>query len=217
MKTANSGSYRGYFSLAKSGKEEPMSTHADHFNTNFAYGRAAYSKGAVSIAQLAYVIGKENRDTGLLKYFNQWKFKHPQLNDFIRVMEKTSDLELDWYYDYFVNTTHTIDYAVSSVKDTDDNTTVQLERVGKMPMPVDVYITMTDGSKKIYYAPLAMMRGEKPNESDLERVILPDWSWTHQTYSFTIDTPISNIQSIVIDETNVMADINPENNTWEKE
>ncbi|MFK7951875.1 MAG: M1 family metallopeptidase [Ekhidna sp.] len=217
MKIANAGSYRGYFSLAKSGKEEPMSTHSDHFNTNFAYGRAAYSKGAVSIAQLAYIIGKENRDAGLLKYFNQWKFKHPQLNDFIRVMEKHSGIELDWYYDYFVNTTHTIDYAVSSVNETDNKTTVQLERVGKMPMPVDVYVTMTDGSKKIYYAPLAMMRGEKPNETDLERTILPDWSWTHTAYSFSIDTPLSNIQSIVIDETNVMADINPENNTWEKE
>lgn len=217
VKTANSGSYRGYFYLANSGKEEPMSTHADHFNTNMAYGSASYSKGAVSIAQLGYVIGENARNEGLLKYFNQWKFKHPNLNDFIRVMEKTSDLELDWYYDYFVNTTHKIDYAIDSVGGDDKSTTVSLKRIGKMPMPMDIYVTLTDGSKKIYYAPLAMMRGEKPNDTDLERVILPDWSWTHPTYTFKIDTPLSQIQSIQIDESERLADIYAENNKWVKE
>ncbi len=217
LKTANAGSYRGYFSLANSGKEEPMSTHADHFNTNRAYGSASYSKGAVSIAQLGYIIGEQARDEGLLRYFNQWKFKHPDLNDFIRVMEKTSGLELDWYYEYFVNTTHTIDYAVDSVSGDETKTNVQLKRIDKMPMPMDVYVTFTDGSKKIYYAPLAMMRGEKPNETNLERVVLPDWPWTNPTYSFTIDVPLSQIQKIEIDESGVLADIERENNTWEKE
>lgn len=217
LKTANAGSYRGYFSLANSGKEEPMSTHADHFNTNRAYGSASYSKGAVSIAQLGYIIGEQARDEGLLRYFNQWKFKHPDLNDFIRVMEKTSGLELDWYYEYFVNTTHTIDYAVDSVSGDETKTSVQLKRIDKMPMPMDVYVTFADGTKKIYYAPLAMMRGEKPNETNLERVVLPDWPWTNPTYSFTIDVPLSQIQKIEIDESGVLADIERENNTWEKE
>jgi hypothetical protein len=217
MKTANSGSYRGYFYLANSGKEEPMSTHSDHFNTNMAYGSASYSKGAVILAQLGYVIGENVRDEGLLKYFNQWKFKHPDLTDFIRVMEKTSGLELDWYYDYFVNTTHTIDYAIDTVSGDDKTTTVSLKRIGKMPMPMDVYVTLTDGTKKIYYAPLAMMRGEKPNETDLERVILPDWSWTHPSYAFKIDVPLSQIQSIQIDESGLLADIDAENNKWKKE
>src|SRR5678809_1565550 len=42
--------YAGYFNLARSGKEEPLTTHADHYNTNFAYVSAAYSKGAVFMA-----------------------------------------------------------------------------------------------------------------------------------------------------------------------
>ena len=94
---AQSGNYGGYFALAMSGKEEPMTTHADHFMSNFAYGRAAYSKGAVYMAQLGYIIGQENLQAGLLKYFDTWKFKHPNSNDFIRIMEKQSGLELDWH------------------------------------------------------------------------------------------------------------------------
>lgn len=211
------GNYRGYIALAKSGKEEPMSTHSDQFETNFAYGRAAYSKGAVSIAQLGYIIGEPSRNKGLLRYFNEWKFKHPDLVDFVRVMEKTSGLELDWYYDYWVNSTHSIDYAIDSVTQTDGKARVTLKRVGKIPMPMDVYVTYTDGSKKIYYAPLSIMRGEKENDTELERVLLPDWPWTHPTYTFEIDSPLNNIQSIEIDESGLLADIERGNNKWENQ
>ena len=207
--------YQGYFALAKSGKEEPMSTHSDQFETNFAYGRSAYSKGAVSIAQLGYIIGEQARDEGLVKYFNQWKFKHPDLNDFVRVIEKSTGLELDWYYDYWVNSIHHIDYSVSSVSNSNNKTTVQLSRVGVIPMPMDIYVTFKDGTKKIYYTPLSIMRGEKKNDSHLDRVVLPDWSWTHPTYSFEIETPLDNIQSIKIDETGRLADINQDNDTWQ--
>src|SRR5690606_29064260 len=86
------GSYGGYYRLVSSGKEEPMSTHADHYHTNAAYSAAAYSKGAVFLAQMGYIIGDEARDQGILDYWNTWKFKHPNLNDFIRIMEKVSGL-----------------------------------------------------------------------------------------------------------------------------
>jgi hypothetical protein len=210
----NSGNYRGYFALAASGKEEPMSTHSDQYETNFAYGRAAYSKGAVSLAQLGYIIGEEARDKGLLRYFNEWKFKHPDLVDFIRVMEKTSDIELDWYYDYWVNSIKTIDYGIDSVLSEGDRTTITLSRVDDMPMPVELTITMKDGSQVMHYIPLGIMRGEKPNESGIDRIIQQDWYWTHPSYTFEISSSISDIQKIEIDASQRMADINRENNTW---
>ncbi|SNT38646.1 Peptidase family M1 [Ekhidna lutea] len=209
--------YKAYIYLANSGKEEPMSTHSDHYSTNFAYSLAAYTKGAVALAQLNYIIGETATASALKKYYYLWRFKHPDMYDWIRVFEKESELELDWYLDYWVNTTHTIDYAVDSVNEADGKTTVTLKREGKMPMPMDVYVTFADGTKKIYYAPLVMMRGEKENESELERIVLPDWSWTHPSYQFTIDTPLSEITSIEIDESRYMADVNRENNKWEKE
>ncbi|HCQ16643.1 MAG TPA: peptidase M1, partial [Cryomorphaceae bacterium] len=58
----HTGSYRGYMQLANSGVEQPQTTQADRYNLNAAYGAAAYSKGAVFLAQLGYVIGKDNLD-----------------------------------------------------------------------------------------------------------------------------------------------------------
>ncbi len=210
------GNYAGYFNLAKSGFEEPLTTHSDHYQTNRAYGLAAYSKGAVFLGQLEYVLGKPAFDEALLKYFYTWKGKHPNVNDFIRVFEKTSNLELDWYKEYFYHTTYTVDYAVNNVStSTENKTIVQLERKGKVPMPVDVVITKKDGSKLGYTIPLQIMRGAKG--ADLDSInwnIAIDWPWTNTQYSLIIPLKSEEIISIEIDPSERMADIEKGNNSW---
>ena len=212
----HSGSYQGYVYLAKSGKEEPMTTHADHFKTNFAYGSAAYTKGAVFLGQLKYIIGEEAFDKGMLSYFETWKFKHPNPNDFIRIMEKESGLELDWYKEHWVFTTNTIDYGIKSVEKNGGKTDVVLERIGTMPMPIDLEVEYEDGSKEIFYMPLRIMRGEKPNDSEHKRTVAEDWPWTHPTYTLTIPEKVSKIKTITIDPAEGMADIDRKNNVYNK-
>jgi len=208
------GYIRGASYVGDAFKEEPLSTHADHFVSNGAYGFAAYTKGSIVLGQLRYIMGMENFSSGLKKYFNQWKFKHPDMNDFIRVMEKESGLELHWYFEYMVNTTHTIDYAVEGISEEGGKTIVTLKKNGVMPMPIDLTITRTDGSKIQYYAPLGIMRGEKPGDS--QRILGADWPWTHPEYQLQLDISASEIQKIEIDEAGLMADVNRANNVWSK-
>lgn len=207
-------SYQGYRYLAKSGAEEPMSTHADHYSTNLAYGLAAYSKGAVFLHQLEYIIGKDALDKGMLLYFDTWKFKHPNPNDFIRIMENVSGLELDWYKEYWVNTTSTIDYEIVSVEEEGNKTKITLRRIGKMPMPIDLQVNYKKKSET-YYIPLQIMRGEKPDEGK-DWNLATDWAWTHPTYELIIPVRKKRINSIVIDASGRMADIDLDNNTWRK-
>jgi hypothetical protein len=209
---AAEGSYRSYFNLARSGFEEPASTHADHYNTNFAYGAASYSKGAVFMEQLGYIVGAKVRDQILLDYYYQWRFKHPNPNDFIRVAEKRSGMELDWYKEYFINSTKTIDYAVGDINVVDGKATLAVKRVGKMPMPLDVLITYKDGKQEMHNIPLDLMYGTKPAEDATERIVEKPWRWTHPEYKFTISRGIQDIKSIEIDPSMRMADINRNNN-----
>src|SRR5690625_5625080 len=51
--------YDRYAQLVHAGLEEPLTTHADHYHTNVAYGVAAYVKGAIFLRQLEYILGKE--------------------------------------------------------------------------------------------------------------------------------------------------------------
>lgn len=210
------GSYGGYISLAMSGLEEPMSTHSDHYDTNRAYGSAAYSKGAVFLEQMGYVIGASVRDRAMLRYFNTWKFKHPNVNDLIRIMEKESGLELDWYKEYFVFGTKTIDYGVKEVKANGNETEITFERIGLMPMPLDVVITYVDGSQEQLYFPLVMMRGDKTNESGMPvRVLSEDWPWTSLEKTITVQKKVSSIKVVEIDPSGRLADIRLENNKVE--
>jgi len=204
--------YAGYYSLAKSGYEEPMSTHADHYNTNFAYGRAAYAKGAVFIAQLGYIVGQKALDKIMLDYYNTWRFKHPNPNDFIRIAEKVSGLELDWYKEYMVNTTKTIDYAVGDITQTEEKAHVVLKRVGQFPMPIDILIIYKDGTKELHYVPLNIMYGEKQPETNLATFVHEPWKWTHPTYDLALPKGVSLIKEIVIDPSKRLADINDKNN-----
>ena len=196
--------YQGYIYLAKSGKEQPLTTHADRYTYNRAYGISAYSKGEVFLAQLGYVIGEENLKKTIKKYFNDFKFKHPKPLDIIRSAEKVSGLELDWYLIDFAQTTNTIDYSVKSI----ENNNITLERIGVMPMPIDLNVTYTDGTTESFYIPLQMMRGEKPTSS----TIIGDWAWAYPTYTFTTSKPVS---SVIIDPKEGMADINRTNNSKE--
>ena len=206
--------YYGYFALAKSQFEEPMTTHADHFNTNFGYSLAAYSKGAVFLNQLGYIVGNKERDAILLDYYNQWKFKHPNVNDFIRVAEKHAGIALQWYKEYWVNSTKTIDYAIGNLNaDTVlGGSSIILKRIGKMPMPIDVLITFKDGSKELHYIPLNVMYGQKMPEDSTPFIVHEEWKWTHPEYVFSTQRKINEIKSVEIDVSQQMADVNRSNN-----
>lgn len=204
------GEYEGYFGLVKSGLEEPASTHSDHYNTNSAYGRAAYSKGAVFMEQLGYIVGAEVRDQILLDYYNQWKFKHPNPNDLIRVAERRSNIELQWYKEYWINSTKSIDYAIDSLWEDAGKTKIRIRRIGKMPMPIDFEIRFKDGSKESHYAPLDLMYGAKNENPDVK--IYSEWKWTHPTYVFETEKKLFDILEVEIDPSQRLADVDKRNN-----
>lgn len=193
----------------KSGLEEPLTTHADHFVTNAAYSRAAYTKGEICLIQLQYIVGKDVFSKALLKYFDEWHFKHPTPNDFFRVFEKQSQLELDWFQQYWVNTTHSIDYAV----DTLIGDVVYLSNRKYFPMPLDVVVTTQDGKKHLYYIAQSVMRGEKqPDIAHDTYTVCKDWDWTHPVYQLKIAEKADQVVSIEIDPSYRMMDTDRTNN-----
>ena len=209
------GSYKSYYFMVNSGKELPQTTHADRHDVNQIYSISAYSKGSVFLSQLGYVIGNDNLMKTLRRYYKEFAFKHPTPNDFIRIAEKVSGMELGWYLNDWTKTTNTIDYGIKEVSEKDNKTTITLERIGRMPMPLDLYVEYLDGTAETFYIPLRMMFGEKLNPfTTLKRTVLADWAWSYGTYQFSIDKPKKQIKQIIIDPTEMMADIKKENNIF---
>ena len=215
LPAVQNSNYSGYIALAKSGFEEPMSTHADHFNTNYAYSSAAYAKGGTFLGVLGYMMGEAKRDQLMLNYYNTWKFKHPNVNDFIRVAEKTSGLQLQWLKEYWVNSTKTIDYGLNDIQVSGNAALISIQRLGKFPMPIEVVVTYKDGSSELHYIPLDLMLGGKAQEGSMKQINHPEWKWTHPTYTFESTQPLGAIKSIEIDPSQRMPDINRSNNKIE--
>lgn len=205
-------SYIGYNRLAKSGREEPMSLLADYYKTNYAYSAASYTKGAVFAHQLGYIIGQENLDATFLRFYELWKFKHPTPNDFKRVAEDVSGINLKWYFNLFLNTTRTIDYAVKAVNSTE----LTLVNKSDIAMPIDLLVTYEDDTQELFYIPLREMRGKKPEEKTFElyggikRTVLENWFWTKPEYTIKLE---KNVKNAVIDPSTRLADVEPEDNT----
>ena len=206
--------YLGYYNLALSGIEQPQQTNANRYAYNYAYESSAYNKGAVFLSQLGYIIGKENLNTSLKIYFEEFKFKHPTPRDFIRIAERVSGILLNWYLTDWTQTTNTIDYKISGVSKLYNKTIIDLERVGMMPMPLEILISFKNGNKQIHYVPIGIMRGEKKPYVDIEWILHNDWTWSTPNYKLIIDSPLDSIEKITIDSSNLMADIDKSNNYY---
>ena len=208
------GNYNSYYRLVQSGLEEPMITPADFFSTNYAYSNAAYAKGAVFLSQLGYITGAAVRDSILLKYYNTWRYKHPNPDDFVRVAEKVSGMQLDWYKQFWVYTTKTINYSIDSLWTEGSKTNIRIRRLGELPMPVDVEVSFKDGTKELHYIPLNLMFGAKQQEDfKVPQTTHEPWLWTRTTYVFSTDKKITDITEVNIDASKRLADVDRRNNT----
>ncbi|MFL2586254.1 MAG: M1 family metallopeptidase [Flavobacteriaceae bacterium] len=208
------GSYKDYRRLVGFGLEEPLTTHADRFDTNFAYGTASYDKGSIFLTQLGYIIGPDALLKALQIFYNDFAFTHPTPNDFKRVAEKVSGIQLEWYLNDWTRTTKTIDYSIESVDQKEEKTVVQLKRIGAIGMPIDFGVLYKDGRREIRYIPLQMMFGERPGCEENCKTE-KDWAWARPTYTLTIDAPLNEIDQLRIDPSGFMADIDLSNNVFE--
>jgi hypothetical protein len=206
--------YGNYMKLVKSGLEEPLTTHADHFINSVAYDAGEYGKGDVFLEQLGYIAGAVTRDNIMLEYYRAWRFKHPDPNDFFHVAEKVSGLQLDWYKEYWLSSTKTIDYGIDSIAAIEGKTQVKLNRKGAIPMPIDLLVTLKDGRQEVFYIPQYLMFGIKPAENNIHRTVCAPWKWTDPFYVLDLPYDKNEIKEIEIDPSQRMADIDRTNNKY---
>ena len=204
-------SYDRYYLLASSGFEQAQTTHSDRYDYNFAYGASAYSKGSVFLSQLGYIIGKKNLDKTLKRYYEEFKFKHPTPNDFKRVAEKVSDLELEWYLNEWTRTPHKIDYGID-VSLLELQRVITLKRKARIPMPIEVVVSYEDGSSDMYYIPNDLLQGYKSFENDV--YLMEPWNWASTEYEFEVQGN-KKVVKVEIDPSKRIADVNQMDNSVE--
>ncbi len=202
-----------YINAVIRNEELPLNTHSDDFNGGIRHGGGygqVYTKTAAMLKNLEYVLGRSFFDKAMQHYFKQWKFCHPYPEDFRNSIIGFTGVDLNWFFDQWLETTKTVDYKVGRVKHKkNDVYEITFKRKGTMQMPIDFVVIDKNDSARHYYIPNTWF--EKPTGA----TTLPRWiGWgpklkTSYTATLNIGTKIKNV---IIDPSYRLADVDMTNN-----
>ena len=205
--------FKGYYDDAFYHEGTRLNQHSDKFDTGNLYGsvyRQTYYKSASMLKNLQYVLGDSLFMSSMKHYYETWKYRHPYLEDMRNAFINHSGVELNWFFDQWLNTKKTIDYGVSSVNNKKDSTQITLKRHGRMEMPLDVLVIRKNGDSTLYHIP------NRKFVKATEAKVLDKWfGWDklNPEYSFTIHGK-SKVKDVIIDPDRKISDMNRLNNTW---
>ncbi|MBI3511285.1 MAG: M1 family metallopeptidase [Bacteroidetes bacterium] len=213
-KVINTEVYNRYEQSAALGDETVIDTHSDYFNGALRHGGGygqVYGKTATMLWNLKYVLGDSLFEAAFSHYFNQWKFCHPYVEDFRNSMIQYTHVDLNWFFDEWLDTYKTIDYGVKSVHEGDSANVykIKFRRYGRMSMPIDFTVQSNDGRLYNYYIPNTWY------EKKTTATVLPRWiGWDkiRPTYTAVVNIP-NGISDVMIDTTHRLADVNMLNNS----
>ena len=199
-KAIDSRVYYSYIKDATKHNDPVIATHSDCFNGALRHGggyRHVYYKTASMLYNLQYVLGDKLFLDAMKNYFNTWKIAHPYTEDFRNSIIQYTKVDLNWFFDQWLESTKRIDYSVK-VK----GNKVTFKRKGRMQMPIDFTVISNDGKRYNYHIPNNWFIKETNAQ------ILPKWhGWDllYPTYSTKLDIP-SGISEVIIDPTTRLAD-----------
>ncbi|MCX8080610.1 MAG: M1 family metallopeptidase [Bacteroidia bacterium] len=194
-----------------------LNTHSDDFNGAIRHGGGygqVYSKTAVMLKNLEYVLGKPLFDKVIKDYFERWKFCHPYPEDFRESVFLSTGIDLNWFFDQWIETTKTIDYKISGIKNLgEDKYAVKFKRIGEMQMPIDFAVIDKNDSAHWFHIPNTWY-AKKGNFT-----VLPRWiGWGPKlktTYQATVTIP-GGVKNVIIDPTRRLADVYMPDNMLKK-
>ena len=224
VNTRDARVYYGYERDAMMYNDEPLNTHSDAFNGALSQGGGygnVYYKTATMLYNLQYVLGDSLFSVVMKHYVAQWKFAHPYPEDFRNSVIQFTHIDLNWFFDEWIETTKNIDYSIGKIKKGEfkNQYIIRLKRKGRMQMPFDLRVISKKDSIYDYYIPNTWFE-KSPDSSNLSLTkfevrnrkseTLPKWyGWDklQPTYDAVVTVP-GGIKNVIIDPSNRLADIN---------
>lgn len=213
MITVDRNVYNAYVYDALNKNELPINTHSDDFHSGLNHDggyRQVYYKTASMLYDLQYVLGDSLFQAALQNYFKQWRFAHPYFEDLRNSFIQFTHIDLNWFFDEWLETTKAIDYSIGKIKKINgaDSFAIKFKRLGEMQMPVDFTITAKNGMKYNYYIPNTWYQ-KKTTATTLPKWF--GWSKLHDEYTAQVQVP-SGVKSVQIDTSYRLADVYELNN-----
>jgi hypothetical protein len=140
--------------LGRGGLNQVIDQPAYHLGGMAEYGTIVYAKGSRVLEMLGAVVGDEVLDDIMRSFYDEYSFRHPSIEDFVRVAETVSGEELDWFFDQWLRTGKSCDSAAGGVSRSSWNestgeyvTTAEVLREGEIVMPVEAEAILANGER----------------------------------------------------------------------
>lgn len=175
------------------------------------YGFQTYSKAPLMLSMLGGIVGDDEVQRAIREYTEAWAFKHPSPWDFVFSMSNSLDVELGWFWYYWLWSTESVDGSIDSVTNSGNEMIVSVKQNGQMPSPVVL---------KIEFA------AEGPELKELSNAeILDDgsaiitwpvdvWFDGSRTFNAKFDFGERKIEKITLDPKRRFPDKEPGDNVW---
>ncbi|MGQ0828976.1 MAG: M1 family metallopeptidase [Bacteroidota bacterium] len=203
----NSEIYNRHMGEAAKNIETTINEHSDGYKGEIRHGGGysqVYVKTATMLYNLQYTLGDSLFLAAMKHYVDQWKFAHPYIEDFRNSIIQYTHVDLNWFFDAWIETSKTIDYSIESVKPGNalGEYHITFKRKG-MQMPIDFAVVGGNDSIYYYHIPNNWFV-KKTNATVLPRWI--GWDKVQPEYTATIIMP-SGIINVLIDPSTRLADV----------
>ena len=159
-----------------------------------AYLYASYTKPAFFYLMLRDMWGEKRFGEAIRDYMWRWNGKHPTPWDFFNTLEDVTGEDLGWLIRPWFFEYGAPDLAIGIVEREGDGYRVEVVRVGRNPVPIELTVEFEDGTSETFREPVSV--------------------WKEGTTAYTIAIPArGEIRSIVLGNWNT-PDSNPADNRY---
>ena len=123
------------------------------------YGVLTYMKTATWLRTLEGLVGRPVMDEIMQTYFIRWKFKHPDGQNFIDIVNEIVSKRLgtkygpnmNWFFQQVLYGDNVFDYELLSIKNKKGQSIITVQRNGDGNMPVDVLVHFDNGKELMLF------------------------------------------------------------------
>ena len=127
-----------YHYTARQGKDQAPDTPSDSLSS-INYWISSYTKPSLALTQLEAQVSTQAFDKAMQAYFNKWKFKHPQPEDFFAVLHAELGSETTAWFSDAMLTVKTSDWVLKR-RQPDLDGTLTIVHQGALPAPATAHL-----------------------------------------------------------------------------
>jgi len=135
-----------YIYYAGTSSEMPMMVPSFYMK-GFEYYLASYYRPELAYRILQNILGKDLFLKALQEYIRRWNGKYPGPYDFFFTFNDVAKQDLSWFWKPWFFEIATPDLAIKSINKENNDYIIEIEKVGGLPVPVELKIEYTDGTK----------------------------------------------------------------------